>query len=220
MAIVERGDVVEIAPDVTPRPVERLDVEAAERWHPARQQCALDRFGPLEIALDLVGLVLEDAAERFELFHLALQRTVALFELREKGSPLSFDSRVLQRVAHRDAQAHGLAGLGEEVEGPELNCLDRGIEGLEPGEHDPHRVGPRGLCPAHEREPVELRHQQIGDDQVDLAGFEKPLRREPVRSLEDLSAAELAEPMPYEKARRALVVDHEDGLQGDSTPRS
>ena len=120
---------------------------------------------------------------------------------------------MLQRVAHRDAQAHGLAGLGEEVEGPELDRLDRGVEGLEPGEHDPHRVGPRGLRPAHQREPVELRHQEIGDDQVDLAGFEQPLRREPVRGLEDLYAVELAKLMPYEKAHRELVVDHENGLQ-------
>ncbi len=118
--------------------------------------------------------------------------------------------RVLRRVLRaRDvaAQPRQVQRSCEEVDGAEPQRLDRGADVRVAGVHDDgDRLGADG---AQQPDPVEARHADVGDDDVDTVLVHGAQRLFAVGCFEDLDV-ELAEGSSDAAPHLRNVIDHED----------
>ena len=103
--------------------------------------------------------------------------------------------------------------LGQVFEGAALGGLDRGHQrGL--GAHDDHaQLGADAPDAGDEVEPVLVRHDDVGDDEVAFAVLDPAPERRGVAGAADLVAG-AAERLGQDGADRAVVVGDEHGGRG------
>jgi hypothetical protein len=95
----------------------------------------------------------------------------------------------LEGPLDHQAQLVGSAqGLLQVVEGAELHGLDRGVDRAVGGHHDHLDLGLLGLELADQGQAVEVRHLQVGDEQVEAALVEPSGRDPTVLGLDDVVA--------------------------------
>ena len=113
----------------------------------------------------------------------------------------------------RDARAHllGVEGLGDVVEGTELEARDGALHLRHAGHDDDGAVGPAGGDLAQQGFAVHLRHPQVGDDE----GHRLPLHDlQRLRSGARLGAGEaLSFEQPHQHAPESGFVVHDEALE-------
>ena len=99
--------------------------------------------------------------------------------------------------------------LREEVGAPRLHRLDREAHVVVAGDRDRLEVGVALLRLAHERDPVEPRHHDVGEEDVEVLLGEELQRVRPGRGDADLVARGLDQ-LAEQLLEEPLVVDDED----------
>jgi hypothetical protein len=101
--------------------------------------------------------------------------------------------------------------LRQVVERAELERLDRGVDGPVRGDHDDRELGVLLYRFAEERHPVDLRHLQVGDDEIDVVLSQE---REPLLAVlcEEHVIAVARQLGGEDLSQIRLVVDDQDLL--------
>ncbi len=132
---------------------------------------------------------------------------------REAGEPerrvLARRARAAQEGAHAREQLPERERLHEVVVGAEVEAADRVLLRVARGEHEDRRAVAARAQAAADLEAVEVRHQDVEDDRVELAVREPLQRVEPVGGRRDAVPVELERGLDR-LADVGVVVDDEE----------
>ena len=144
----------------------------------------------------------------------AAHHPVAVVEDELQAAVLLDEPLLPERVAGGDQDALALRGLLDEVPGPELHRLDRGLDRPVAGQDHHRGRGVPLLEPLQDLEPVHLRHLDVEEDEVRrlLLGDLQPHRA--ARGEEHLVPLVLEDHLEGGADRVVVVDDEHPGLHG------
>jgi hypothetical protein len=159
---------------------------------------------------------LEDAAQGLALRHDG-RCAAALAKLRTQVAVLTREPRVLECTRDQRLERLVVEGLLHVVEGAEAHGAHRGVDRGVSGEHDHGDLGIGRAHPLEHRDPVEARHLEVGEQQVEALGGEGG-----ESSLGLLEAAHVpAEPAQHhleDRHHACLVVQDRDARDHAAAP--
>jgi hypothetical protein len=171
-----------------------------------------------ERIVELVGHAREQGAHRRNL--LALQQTLGsldddLLERAVVAVEIEVEAARVQEVADPQHDLETVEGLGEEILGAGLERPLLGVAGRVGGQDEDRQedvVGNPELL--DDRDPIQVRHHQIEQDQVGLELAVETEHLSGIRGALDLAVAGLRQHALEESHVRRLVVDDEDPRLG------
>ena len=155
------------------------------------------------------------------LLHALLEGAVPLGQREGVPRLLVPEALLLEAGADPGTEQHGVARLGEIVLGPELDRADDAGRLVERRDHQDRDVAPVRVLlePRQHRGPVEVRHHDVEEDEVDRLGLEDRERLGSALGHADPMALSREAPR-QELAVLLVVVDHQDrGRRAPPVPR-